>query len=205
MTGFAYQGGESHVFCPVIWYSYELSQELQTQMSTGTKKGTWLQKILPFLLSSTTIKSTTLVWLLLAKPFKGFPSYPVNDNSLQDPYHLYLIISLISHFMYFIQFSSVTQSCPTLCDPMNCSTPVSLSITNSRRLRKLMSIKLRMTSNHLILCHPLLLLHSISPGIRVFSSDSVLCIRWPKYWSFSFSITPQAGRCPICYWRRVEK
>jgi len=95
-----------------VWYAYELSQELQTQMSTGTKKGTWLQKILPFLLSSTTIKSTTLVWLLLAKPFNGFPSYPVNDNSLQDPYHLY--------FMYFIQFSSVTQSCLTLCDPMDC-------------------------------------------------------------------------------------
>ena len=65
-----------------------------------------------------------------------------------------------------------------------------LSITNSRSLLKLMSIELVMTSNHLILCHPLLLLPSIFPSIRVFSNESVLRIRWPKYWSFSFSISP---------------
>ena len=66
----------------------------------------------------------------------------------------------------------------------------SLSITNSRSLLKLMSIELVMPSNHLILCHPLLLLPLIPPSIRVFSSESVLRIRWPKYWSFSFSISP---------------
>ena len=66
----------------------------------------------------------------------------------------------------------------------------SLSITNSRSLLKLMPIKLVMPSNHLILCHPLLLLPSIFPSIRVFSNESVLHIRWPKYWSFSFSISP---------------
>ena len=65
-----------------------------------------------------------------------------------------------------------------------------LSITNSRGLLKLMSIELVMPSSHLILCHPLLLLPSIFPIIRVFSSKSVLPIRWPKYWSFSFSISP---------------
>ena len=65
----------------------------------------------------------------------------------------------------------------------------SLSITNSRSLLKLMSIELVMPSNHLILCPPLLLLPSIFPSIRVFSSESVLCIRWPKHWSFSFSIS----------------
>ena len=65
-----------------------------------------------------------------------------------------------------------------------------LSITNSRSLLKLMSIELLMPSNHLILCHPLLLLPSIFPSIRVFSSESVFPIRWPKYWSFSFSISP---------------
>ena len=65
----------------------------------------------------------------------------------------------------------------------------SLSITNSRSLLKLMCIELVMPSNHLILCHPLLL-PSIFPSIRVFSIESVLCIRWPKYWSFSFSISP---------------
>ena len=72
--------------------------------------------------------------------------------------------------------SSVAQSCPTLCDPMG-----SLSIANSRSLLKLMSIKSMMPSNLLILCHPLLLLPSIFPSIRVFYNDSVLHIRWPKY------------------------
>jgi len=74
--------------------------------------------------------------------------------------------------------------------PRTTAHQASLSITNSRSLLKLMSIELVMTSNHLILCHPLLLLPSIFPSIRVFSNESVLCIRWPKYWSFSFSISP---------------
>ena len=87
-----------------------------------------------------------------------------------------------------VQFSSVAQSCLTLCDPMN---PMdSLSITNSRSLLKLMSIESVMPSNHLICCHPRLLLPSIFLSIRVNSSESVLCIRWPKYWSFSFNISP---------------
>ena len=90
-----------------------------------------------------------------------------------------------------VQFSSVTQLCPTLCDPMNCSTPgLPVSITNSRSLLKVMSIESVMPSNHLILCHPLLLPPSIFPSIRVFSDESVLQIRWPKYWSFSFNISP---------------
>ena len=66
----------------------------------------------------------------------------------------------------------------------------SLSITNSWSLLKLMSIKSVMLSNHLILCHPLLLLPSIFPSIRVFSNESALCIRWSEYWSFSFNISP---------------
>ena len=66
----------------------------------------------------------------------------------------------------------------------------SLSITNSWSLLKLMSVKVVMPSNHLILCHPLLLLLSIFPSVKVFSNESVLCIRWPKYWSFNFSISP---------------
>ena len=82
----------------------------------------------------------------------------------------------------------------TLCDSMDCSTPgphqASLSITNYHSLLKLMSIESVMPSNHLILCHPLLLLPSVFLSIRVFSNESVLCIRWPKYWSFSFSISP---------------
>ena len=89
-----------------------------------------------------------------------------------------------------IQFSSVTQSCPTLCDPMNTARQASMSITNSRSLPKLMSIESVMASNHLILCHTLLLLPSNFPSIRVFSNEPALCIRWPKYWSFSFNISP---------------
>ena len=66
----------------------------------------------------------------------------------------------------------------------------SLSITNSQSLLKLMSIKSVMPSSHLILCRPLLLLPPIPPSIRVFSNESTLCMRWPKYWSFSFSVSP---------------
>ena len=86
--------------------------------------------------------------------------------------------------------SSVTQSCLTLCNPMNRSTPGLPVITNSRSSPKLMSFELVMPSSHLILCHPLLLLPPIPPSIRVFSNESTLHIRWPKYWSFSFSISP---------------
>ena len=89
-----------------------------------------------------------------------------------------------------VQFSSVPQSCPTLCDPWTAARQASLSITNSWSVLKLMSIESVTRSNHLILCHPLLLLPSIFPSIRVFSSEPVLHIRWPKYWSFSFSISP---------------
>ena len=88
------------------------------------------------------------------------------------------------------QSSSVAQLYPTLCDPMNRSTPGPPSITNSRSLLKLMPIELVMPSSHLILCCPLLLLPSVPPSIRVFSSESTLSMRWPKYWSFSFSISP---------------
>ena len=88
------------------------------------------------------------------------------------------------------QFNSVAQSCPTLCDPTDGSTQASLSITNSWSWLKLMCIKSVMPSYHLILCRPLLLLPSVSPSIRDFSNVSLLCIRWPKYWSFSFSISP---------------
>ena len=85
-----------------------------------------------------------------------------------------------------VQFNSLTQSCPTLCDPLDCSTP---GLPVHHQL-KLMPIESVMPSNHLILCHPLLLLPSIPPSIRVFSNESTLRIRWPKYWSFSFSISP---------------
>ena len=88
------------------------------------------------------------------------------------------------------QFSSVSQSCPTLCNPMNRSTPASLSITNSRSSLRLTSIESVMPSSHLILGRLLLLLPPIPPSIRVFSNESTLRMRWPKYWSFSFSVIP---------------
>ena len=89
-----------------------------------------------------------------------------------------------------IQFSSVAYSCLTLCDPMKCSTPGLPVHTNSCSSPKPMSIESVMPSNHLILCHPLLLLPSIFPSIRVFSNESALCSRWPNYCSFSFNISP---------------
>ena len=96
-------------------------------------------------------------------------------------------MSLFSKTLYklsSVQFSSVTQSCLTLCNPMNQACQASLSITNTWSLPRLMR------SNYLILCHPLLLLPSVFPNIRVFSNESSVHIRWPKYWSFSFSINP---------------
>ena len=93
------------------------------------------------------------------------------------------------NLMIIFQFSSVQSlsHVQLFATPQTVACHVSLSITNSRSLLELMSIELVMSSNHLILCRPLLLPSSIFPSIRVFSHDSVLCIRWPKYWSFSFS------------------
>ena len=88
---------------------------------------------------------------------------------------------------------SVLQSCPTLCNPMYYSTPGFPVLHYLPELAQLMSIESVMPSNHLILCRPLLLLPSIFPSIRVFSYEWVLCIRWPKYWSFNFNIGPSNG------------
>ena len=99
-------------------------------------------------------------------------------------------IQFIYSLKISVQFSSVAKLCPALCDPVNCSTPGSLSITSSRSLLKLMSIESVMPSSHLILCRPLLLLPSIFPRVRVFSNELALHMRWPKYWSFSFNLNP---------------
>ena len=95
---------------------------------------------------------------------------------------LILLLLLCSHL--------VAQLCLTLCNPMDCRCQVSLFLSLSQRLLKLMFIESMMPSNYLILCHPLLLLPSVFPSIRDFSSELVLQIRWPKYWSFSFSVSP---------------
>ena len=98
------------------------------------------------------------------------------------------ILCLVSR----VQFSSVQSlsHVQLFATSWTAACQASLSITNSQSLLKLMSIESMMPSNQLILCHPLLLLPSIFPSIRVLSNGTVLCIRWPKYWSFSFSISP---------------
>ena len=113
----------------------------------------------------------------------------------------------IFFFTMQVQFSSVAQLCLTLCNPMNCSMPgtaacqASLSITNSQSPPKSMFIELVMPSNHLILCCPLLLLPSIFPSIRVFSNESAIHIRWPKYWSCSFNISPSNEQSGVISFR----
>ena len=96
---------------------------------------------------------------------------------------LLIFLMLISS----VQFSSVAQSCPALCNPMNRSIP---GLPVHHQQPELTSIESVMPSSHLILCRPLLLLPPIPPNIKVFSNESTLCMRWPKYWSFSFSIIP---------------
>ena len=95
-----------------------------------------------------------------------------------------------AHSRVIVQFSSVTQSCPTLCDPMNRSRPGLPVHHQLSEFTQTQSIESVMPSSHLILGRPLLLLPPIPPSIRVFSNESTLRMRWPKYWSFSFSISP---------------
>ena len=99
---------------------------------------------------------------------------------------------ILLNFLLVLQFSSVQLLSHVwlFIIPWTAARQASLSITNSRSPHKPMSIELVMPYNHLILCHPLLLLPSIFPSIRVFSNESALSIRWPKYWSFSFNISP---------------
>ena len=101
---------------------------------------------------------------------------------------MFLVLSFWDPWIKGVQFNSVTRSCPTLCDPMNCSTPglpVHHQLLEFTQTRAIESV---MPSSHLILCRPLLLLPPIPPSIRVFSNESSLRMRWPKYWSFCFSI-----------------
>ena len=96
---------------------------------------------------------------------------------------------------------SVAKSRPTLSNPMDCSTPGFPVHHHLPEFAKIMSTDAVMSSNHLILCYLLLLLPSIFPSIRVFSKESALCIRWPKYWSFSFSISPSSKHSGLISFR----
>ena len=105
--------------------------------------------------------------------------------------YVYIVLSHNNIYnMYSAQFSSVAQLCPTLCDPMNRSTP---GFPVHHQLPEFTQTHVHQISDaiqHLILCRPLLLLPPIPPSIRVFSNEATLGMRWPKYWSFSFSIIP---------------
>ena len=119
----------------------------------------------------------------------GFHTTTMKWISQKSESHKYFCFPV--HIKFVFQFSSVKSlSCVWLfATPWTAASQASLSITDSWSLLKFMSIESVMPSNHLNLCHLFLLLPSIFPSIRVFSNESVLCIRWPKYWSFSFSIS----------------
>jgi len=132
------------------------------------------------------IHSSVLAWRI---PGTGEPSGLPSMGS-QRVGHDWSFLAAAAYCIpvtYIISSVHVTQSCPTLCDPWITAHQASLSITNSWSSLKLMSIELVMPSSHFILCRPHLLLPPIPPSIRVFSNESTLHMRWPKYWSFSFT------------------
>ena len=124
--------------------------------------------------------------------YKNVNTHSIFVPFLQNGSTLYICFTALSFFNCGLQFSSVQllSRVRLFATPWTAACQASLSITNSRSLLKLISIESVMLSNHLILCHPLLLLPSIFPSIRVFSKELVLRIRWPKYWNFTFSISP---------------
>ena len=129
-------------------------------------------------------------WLLNPVFFSGESLGPRSWFMIYCSFVDVALIKKLGKFIIYLPWVAVAQSCLTLGDPMTAAHQASLSFTISWSLLKHMSIESVMPSNHLILCHPLLLLPSIFPSIRVFSSEWALHIRWPKYQSFSFSISP---------------
>ena len=117
---------------------------------------------------------------------------PMDRGAWQVTVHRIAESDMTEHLSTYRSYCccSVTELRPTPCDPVDYSTPGLLPFTISRSLLKFMSIESVMPSNHLILCCPLLLLPSVFPRIRIFSNKLALCIRWPKYWSFCFTISP---------------
>ena len=114
---------------------------------------------------------------------------------------LYSVFSVLKADLPSVQLSSGTHSCPNFMTPWTATCQASLSLTNSQSLLKHVSIKSVMASNHLILWRPLILPPSIFPSIRGSSNESVLHIRWPKYWSFSFTISPSSEYSGLIFFR----
>ena len=137
-------------FCRLKWRSPCNQNSLNGLWMLGTDFCAWVQ-----------------TWLGIYVGAIGSPSLAGETCPLQ-----------IVFAMWYVQFSSVSQSCLTLCNPVDCSTPGLTVLHQILELGKLMSIELVLPSNHLILCHPLLLLPSIFPSIRVFSNELAVCIRW---------------------------
>ena len=132
------------------------------------------------------IQRVLAIWSLVPLPFLN-PAWMSGSSWFTYCWSLvWRFWALVYQHVRWVQCSHVRLS----ATPSTAALQVSLSTIKSWSLLRLMSIESVMPSNHLILCHPLLLLPSVFPGIRVFSNESVLCIRWPKYWSFSFSISP---------------
>ena len=136
-----------------------------------------------------------LSWIFLSKTWWNYTNFNINYfklKSLSLQQNISIHLTKVCGSLSSVLFSSVARCVRLFTTPWTAACQASLSISNSRNLPKPMSIELVMPSNHLILCHPLLLLPSIFPSIRVFSNESALafCIRWPKYWSFSFNVSP---------------
>ena len=169
-----------HVFIDVVYWSVEIRWHLKYYNAYH-----WVKH----LYNSLRRREWQLTLVLLPgkshgwRSLVGCSSWSLKELDTTEHLHFHFSLSCI-------QFSSITQSCLTLCDPMDHSTPGLLSITISQSLHKLTFIESVRTSSHLTLCRPLFLLPPIPPSIRVFSNESTLHMRWPKYWSFTFSISP---------------
>ena len=155
----------------MLWidvYKYLFENILSIHLGLYQKWSCWIIWLVLFIIFWGTTRLFSAAAVLFYMPFPSFP-HPCQ--------HLFSSVQLLSCVWLF-------------ATPWTSAGQASLSITNSRSPPKLMSIESVMPSNHLILCHPLLLLPSIFPSIRIFLNESALCIRWPKYWSFSFNISP---------------
>ena len=178
---FFFVGKTSIIKLPCQWFFFLCWENFYLKTS--------LSVIFFFVGKISIIKISSLCYLFFLIIFQGFKT----EKCLTPPFTLEVSIKSMWVKVFLVKESSSLQSLSrvqSFATPWTAARPASLSINNSRSLSKLTPVESVMPSNHLIICHPLFLLPSILPSIRVFSSKSVLCIRWPKYWNFSFNISP---------------